>query len=149
MIYFVQRADGAIKIGFSDNFQFRFRQLESKNGRLELLGLMDGDLTTESEMHSRFQHLHFDKKEWFRDSQDLRQFIAVNTHMRIPDQTTTYVQVDTRVNEALKVLKELTGARSMSEVIEQILTEHQPEAIKAADERMQMIRALKERQSQS
>lgn len=59
------------------------------------------------------------------------------------------VQVDTRVNEALKVLKELTGARSASEVIEQIITEHRPEAIKVAEERMEMIKALKERQSQS
>lgn len=53
------------------------------------------------------------------------------------------VQVDNRVSEALKALKEATGARSLSEVIEQVLIEHRPEAIKAAEDRMEATNVLK------
>jgi hypothetical protein len=55
-IYFVQRADGDIKIGSTrkDRIKRRFAQLWKKHGVMRLLGLVDARQYSEVELHARF-----------------------------------------------------------------------------------------------
>lgn len=96
MIYFVQRADGAIKIGFTDNFQNRLKQLEDQYGALKLLGLMDGGMREERWVHERFSRFRVEKREWFSNHADIHQYIADNTHLDIPVGRMTTIRVSMR-----------------------------------------------------
>lgn len=82
MIYFLRRADGAIKIGTTEKYYTRRSGLIKRHGDLELLGVMDGNREIEQEIHKRFAHVRLigkRKTEWFEASQELLDFIADNT----------------------------------------------------------------------
>jgi len=77
MIYFAQIDGGPIKIGCSENVDARLRQLETLYRRpVALLGTMPGDDDRETEIHERFRHLRFGRKEQFRPAEDLMAFIG-------------------------------------------------------------------------
>ncbi len=82
MIYFLRRADGAIKIGTTKKYYTRRSGLTKRCGDLELLGIMDGDREKELEIHERFRKLrlnHKRKTEWFQPGKELLDYIAENT----------------------------------------------------------------------
>lgn len=72
MIYFAQDCDKLyIKIGCSENPGDRVSQLQTANpSKIVLLMAMEGDKTTEKELHQRFAHAR-EVGEWFRPAPEL------------------------------------------------------------------------------
>lgn len=64
-IYFVQRADGLIKIGYSATFGNRLAQLRKSHEGLVVLKVINGDRRKEREIHYQFEAAH-EYGEWFR-----------------------------------------------------------------------------------
>jgi hypothetical protein len=64
-IYFLQRADGLIKIGTSGAFQARLAQLTSEHGMLGIVRVINGDVRRERQIHRKFKRFH-EYGEWFR-----------------------------------------------------------------------------------
>lgn len=78
-IYFVQRRDGAIKIGRTMDLRSRLGQLKGQHGTLALLGTTPG-YKLEYECHYAFGWLNLKRPprgEWFRDDPALHNFIAM------------------------------------------------------------------------
>jgi DNA-binding Xre family transcriptional regulator len=75
MIYFVQRANGNIKIGFTDNIKDRLRSLQGAYDGVELLGIMEGDRATEKALHNQFRFCWVEG-EFFVDTFELLEYIA-------------------------------------------------------------------------
>jgi hypothetical protein len=82
MIYFLRRADGAIKIGTTQKYYTRRSDLAKKHGNLELLGVMEGGREAEQALHNKFSHARLKgshKTEWFNSCRELLDYIAENT----------------------------------------------------------------------
>ncbi len=79
MVYFVRTGNGLIKIGATNNFYNRMRDLRyTHRGPLKLLGIMPGYFTEEQEVHQKFHHLRIDNAwhaELFHPGLDLMEFI--------------------------------------------------------------------------
>lgn len=84
MIYFLQRADGAVKIGTTNQYHNRLYSLSLEFGNLSLLGLMDGDRAVERQIHQMFPETQIGKSEWFLESEALSEYIRANTHLSVP-----------------------------------------------------------------
>ena len=81
MIYFLKRANGDIKIGFTSGAgNGRIAELERRYGKLELLGVADGELERESQLHRLFWELRKDG-EFFSPAEELITYIQENTHL--------------------------------------------------------------------
>lgn len=74
-IYFVQRADGLIKIGYSSSLDNRITQLRKSHEGLEVLKVINGDRRLERELHYQFQSCQ-EYGEWFRPDPILLDAIA-------------------------------------------------------------------------
>lgn len=77
-VYFAQHSNGRIKIGKSYAVRKRLKTLSAQNGGLKLLGVIEGGLNEESELHSRFDKTRV-TGEWFLPTTELLDFIACNT----------------------------------------------------------------------
>lgn len=75
MIYFVERADGLIKIGKAKNYRRRVGQLQSEYGQLKILGLIEGSYKEEKRLHAQFKSVRI-TGEWFNAEESLLSFIA-------------------------------------------------------------------------
>jgi len=73
-VYFMQRADGMVKIGSSLDVPARQRVLESAAGPLEVLLALPGDRVLETELHERFAEARV-HGEWFNPVSDLLEYI--------------------------------------------------------------------------
>lgn len=72
-----QVGGGPIKIGFSDDVDYRRKQLEKKYKRqLVVLAVIPGDKFREKQVHEQFSHLRFGKREQFKPAPDLLHFIG-------------------------------------------------------------------------
>ena len=77
-IYFISDEDGYIKIGFARNVQSRLETLQTASRQeLRVIATMPGSLSDEKSLHHKFSKDHV-RGEWFRPSQELRQFIKEN-----------------------------------------------------------------------
>ena len=77
-VYFMQREDLLIKIGFSHDASKRSKQLMGANAcDLKILLTMDGGQPLETELHKRFK-IDNHHGEWFRPSLELMNFINEN-----------------------------------------------------------------------
>lgn len=77
MIYFAQLPTGSIKIGCSNDVEMRMKQLTSHYGEEPaLLHVMDGDRSTEREIHGRFAAHRLGRTEQFRPAPELMAFIG-------------------------------------------------------------------------
>ena len=89
MLYFVQRKDGAIKIGISKQFGMRVYCIEREYGRVKTLGLMDGGHVLETSLHRRFAayrtHGRMGGQEWFLPCPELMQYIEENAYTDVPE----------------------------------------------------------------
>lgn len=95
MIYFLQRADGAIKIGTSGHYSSRIYQLRALHGHLDLLGWMDGGREQEALLHKQFKAYRIAPiLEWFRDCAELRQYIADNCKKEPPQTVAVKKPID-------------------------------------------------------
>lgn len=79
-VYFLQRPDGAVKIGRSINVEKRRNTLQKSAGMtLTILATLPGaGHKTETEYHQRFKHLRMEG-EWFSPGQELMDAIAALT----------------------------------------------------------------------
>jgi hypothetical protein len=83
MIYFTRAKQdtgeikaGMIKIGTTIRLSERLKQLPVEYGTdVELIAVLDGDHTTEGDLHRQFDHLRV-VGEWFLPDEDLLEFIA-------------------------------------------------------------------------
>lgn len=82
VVYFVKSSLGPfIKIGTTKQLWRRFLQLRvSHPGPIELLGIISGGSTVESDLHSRFEKYHH-HGEWYLENRDLLRFINSQTHL--------------------------------------------------------------------
>jgi hypothetical protein len=64
-IYFLQRADGLIKIGTTTDFRSRLTVLTKSHGMLAVLRIVNGGRKREGALHRRFKRFH-EYGEWFR-----------------------------------------------------------------------------------
>lgn len=74
-VYFIQRSDGLIKVGFSSSFSQRFAQLAKSHPGLALLKLIKGDGRREKMIHHQLRK-HHEFGEWFRPEREVFDFIA-------------------------------------------------------------------------
>jgi len=74
MVYYLRRADGCIKIGYTVSFPRRLSQLRCEFGELQVLATHVGDRDCESGTHRRFARTRVDG-EWFRPSPELWEWI--------------------------------------------------------------------------
>ncbi len=76
MIYFAHnKARNAVKIGFSENLEARFKVLQTASlDPLELIGTIEGDRTAEKELHRKFKQFRING-EWFLVGPELDEFI--------------------------------------------------------------------------
>lgn len=79
VVYFLEREDGAIKIGTTVDFNKRLYALVLEHGKLRVLGLISGSYQKETDLHQRFSSVKI-KGEWFEACQELFDFIAKNTN---------------------------------------------------------------------
>lgn len=99
MIYFLKRADGAIKIGTTNDYRSRVNGLRSEHGDLELIGWMDGGRDKEVELHAMFTSNRVGRSEWFTDSEEIAAYISTNAiktppkkHSKVVVQISQYSQ---------------------------------------------------------
>lgn len=80
MIYFLAAPTaGMVKIGYSYSMWERVEVIQAMSPvRLNLIGAMPGDRTTEAALHLRFAHLR-SHGEWFRLDDDLDGFISLQS----------------------------------------------------------------------
>lgn len=83
MIYFLQRANGDVKIGTATDVEVRTKQLEKEHGKLYLLGAFEGDRNLEQALHAAFIHCHVEG-EWFKPTLALSLFIKERTLIDAP-----------------------------------------------------------------
>ena len=69
-IYFLRRADGLIKIGYTANLKRRLEHLTKSHGALEVVRLINGDKHREKQLHTRFRAFN-EYGEWFRPESEL------------------------------------------------------------------------------
>lgn len=143
MIYFVQRADGAIKIGTTIRFEQGMNQLGREYGSLTLLGVMEGDAEAEYSLHIRFASALLEKREWFKDCEPVREFIRMNTTLEVPSgKRFRNVSVSELVSEALSVIKYIEKFNSSNDVLERLIQQHYPKAMEIADRRIREVEAF-------
>lgn len=81
--YFVRRADGLIKIGFSERPNRRVRGLAREHGELETLAIVPCSVAGEFETHQLFAVQRVEG-EWFKSSPELLNFIEAVKNERVP-----------------------------------------------------------------
>lgn len=75
-VYFVSDGGYAIKIGVGKNPEARVAEMQVGNAkRLKIAGLIRGSFELEAAIHRRFEASHV-RGEWFKDTPELRSFIA-------------------------------------------------------------------------
>jgi hypothetical protein len=75
-VYFVSDGGYAIKIGVGTNPESRLAGMQTGNAKkLKIVGLMRGSFELEGAIHRRFEASHI-RGEWFKDTPELRAFIA-------------------------------------------------------------------------
>lgn len=75
-VYFVQRSDGAIKIGFTDTLAIRLHALRADHGSLDVLATIPGGRDVEGQMRHRFrEHRQGKRGEWFDPAPELLEHI--------------------------------------------------------------------------
>lgn len=77
MIYFIRHGND-VKIGYTKDVATRLRTLRTATANDPVvLGVMDGDLAAERDLHARFSHLHV-AREWFSLGTDIVEYIEAH-----------------------------------------------------------------------
>lgn len=79
MIYLiVNRKEKFCKIGYSNNPEARLMQIQTGNPYpLELVKVIEGDISKEKEIHLKFKHLAL-QGEWFNYTKEIKDYFKVN-----------------------------------------------------------------------
>lgn len=122
MIYFLRsEMTGNIKIGYTDMYSIRLNDLRKQHGALELLGVLDGDMMRERELHEQFAHLRIDRTEWFRPETVLSEYIGENAGA-LPTDKTVYVRVPMpqSIRKRLRLIALEQGV-SLNEIVRMVM----------------------------
>lgn len=83
IVYYLQRANGDVKIGTTANYPNRRTELGRRHGPLALVALEAGYFALEAERHQQFADLRIDPvAEWFRLDPDLLDHILMVLALR-------------------------------------------------------------------
>lgn len=106
-VYFAQRSDGAIKIGFTQDLRLRlYQHARARGEQLTLLGVLPGTARLERELHQWFRadrvagECNRLEREWFRSSETLRSWIVVFATAQLDD-CRRALSLSNRTNPAL------------------------------------------------
>lgn len=140
VVYFIRHdEDGLIKIGTSKNLAQRLVQLRAEyRAELTVLGVCDGDIYLERELHKQFiSHWRFG--EWFKPSEELMEFINQHAkqpsldHLALPITLPKKISQSTTISFPLKLNAESYDAlkalakeehRPVADVVRQALEEY-------------------------
>lgn len=149
MIYFVQRANGDIKIGTTIDFDVRLRALTYEHGNLQFLGWIEGGRDEEQSLHTQFSPCRV-RGEWFKACEDLTAYILQNASRQAPEQSQHWVSVQFSLtaNEALKILKRRYGVRTMSDALIRFVEEKDGNLMELANKRAALLNEEDELQSE-
>lgn len=128
MIYFAQRADGAIKIGTSENVPKRLATLSKEHGPLAFLGEIPGDRPVELHLHDILAP-HRLSGEWFAPHPDV--IARVGVPLPKMHVVAIYVAVSEQVHAAISELAKKAN-RTRGRYAALILAEHVAKAEKAS-----------------
>ena len=104
-VYFI-RSGNFIKIGYADDPHRRLKQLQTGNPqRLELIGHIDGDMSTEAHIHGLFSDFRV-KGEWFELTTDIMAYVESRRYK------VTFVE---RVKSAVRRKKEQSRRTTSSD----------------------------------
>jgi hypothetical protein len=126
MIYFIQDADGLVKIGTSVCLSQRLKQLNCEHKqKLKVLSVVDGSYADEAVLHLRFAHNRV-LGEWFQPTDELNDFIAKDARPwdgkdEIPD-----IYIAAKVDRALVNKAKLIAAHrgvSVAELLTDLIQE--------------------------
>lgn len=141
MIYFLQRADGAIKIGVTDNFQARLSNLMYEYGDLDLLGLMDGSFSEEKALHFQFMDKNL-SGEWFQDCDEIRAYVSQNATLVLPKTSMKSIRLSESSWAILSLLGEVMD-KSLSDTIITVVKEKYPDIMDEHLRRQQQAERLR------
>lgn len=79
LVYFLQRSDGPIKIGYTQALPQRIAMLETATGPLDLVGLEHGTRQREQILHGMFRAVRL-YGEWFAPSRELVDYLSQTHH---------------------------------------------------------------------
>lgn len=130
MIYFLQRANGDIKIGTTRNFQMRYDQLRVDHGELKLMGALKGGRKIEKALHEQFAEYKQGRTEWFTLNDELIQYIDTYASMSIPADEmgiTAPIRIDEDVYKWVMLLKEAYGVNNISDALRRIVKQVHPD----------------------
>ena len=108
MIYLIVSVDhGFCKIGYSKNPEKRLLEIQTGNPyRLSLLSVIEGDVSTERELHKRFVDLRVGG-EWFLLSDEIKKFFGIerlfSNHVQVYD-CFINVAINLKTGTAFKLL---------------------------------------------
>lgn len=122
--YFVQRADGDIKIGTShlEIFRERLEGIRRKSGAIMVLGVMDGGYELETALHVQFaEYRRMGKRwqisEWFAPAAALFAFIEQNAKPlpdSVPMRRSRLVMIDRGANCVPELLRAKWGSETVN-----------------------------------
>jgi len=75
VVYFVQRHDGAVKIGFTSDLPRRLREVRNEHGPVRRLATAPGSSVAEAALHQRFAAFRIEG-EWFQPDPSILAFAA-------------------------------------------------------------------------
>ncbi|GAB4351446.1 MAG: hypothetical protein Kow0026_08520 [Oricola sp.] len=73
-IYFVQKTDGMVKVGFTTTLSRRLTTLSKSHGPLEVLGTINGDKQRERSIHRQLERFNV-YGEWFRGEGEVIDYV--------------------------------------------------------------------------
>jgi hypothetical protein len=139
-VFFLQRENGDIQIGYTGESHNRLFRLIKDNGALKLLGMMDGDQSSVEEIHEYFDFCRIED-DWFSPVDDLIQAIYQYTHRHSPqprsydDDATIKIEPLTRIALdifAAKVAAQLGRTFNQNQLILYLLEQADEESIQEA-----------------
>jgi predicted transcriptional regulator len=86
LVYFVRRADGAVKIGHSASLRIRLATLKTEYGKLRLEAVLFGGREEESMLHEKHATSRLGSTEWFRGDSVEKEIASIVKENGVPDQ---------------------------------------------------------------
>jgi hypothetical protein len=137
-VYFLERSDGMVKIGYTSQPGERLHTLEAEHGPLLLRAVMPGARPEERSVHERFAPMRDGATEWFVPGLALHEFIEATAtqHGRISKadwamladeaqgerlDAVLFLRYASDEKRAIVAASRRAGFRSVSEFIRQIL----------------------------
>lgn len=138
MIYFLQRNNGDVKIGVTDDYYARLSSLQSAHGNLELLGWCKGSFAVEREIHEELGSALV-AGEWYSYNDEVKRYIKAHCKRSAPEQKTIISRMSVVALRALRMYGgevQIKAGRQISDAdaLLALMTEFRPDLINRAKE---------------